>query len=152
MLATDKQINEMIHRKLMRIMRARGKQYPKRHGEWYTLSILDKVLKLDTWNNQILVCGKAEVGGRDYYGKVTTWRTLGRYSIAIDFGGAEYNQIMLRFWYAHANMPLDGPVPTAVQKVKAIREATGCGLYMAKNCLYEANLDVEQAIELVRVR
>ena len=102
----DSSISKKHHYALVNLMRKRGQWHRKKHGEWITLGVLGKILLLDTWNYQILVCDSVEPSGKDIYGGIVTFNPTNSYSIAIDFGGCQYNQPMLQFWNTHAKMGL----------------------------------------------
>lgn len=64
-----------------------GSKEPKRHGDYYTVSVFDDyTLQIDSWNKSIEVRkGNKRVD-----------------NIGIDFGGFRCNETMTKFWLGHS--------------------------------------------------
>jgi hypothetical protein len=78
-----------------------GEKFPKKHGEWYRIKVLDKFITLDTWNGSIVLHGKeCEKSGNDIYGNLVCFHSSEREQLAINFGGYSEHQ-MMNFWRLH---------------------------------------------------
>jgi len=81
-----------------------GEHFPKKHGDWYRVKVLNAYVLLDTYNGRISVHrNKCEPSEKDIYGGIVTFYYDDYELLAINFG--EYKETkMLNFWSGHIGL------------------------------------------------
>jgi len=92
---------DYVYKDSIKRIKKHGEHFPKKHGDWYRIKVMNSYLLLDTWNGRISVhAGRCEPSGKDIYGAVVCFNYDDSKTLGINFGSFKVNR-MLNFWRGH---------------------------------------------------